>query len=276
VILAEKPKETETAVVKSEAKAPPAPGVTAEETEEESTFWLARAPFSPRALALALRNYFGAWHGKFSFSADSISDTNQHDNVMVEAKLERKWTKDEVSLTGRYDFSAVDNAKATDMVKGNGSYRHDLPRKLFFTYRPSVEWNRNYLIDGAPADYVLLQEEFGVGVNLLDTAAHKVRAGLSENLFDVWQQNVGHHQQPIESVFAEWEAKLPWRITLTDRGVWYYSLAKSDSGWENRFEINKRLTETLTIGVRHEARYNNPDVRSADYRLLRLMMGFDF
>lgn len=282
VILAERPKE-DTAVAAAGTAKPagekpaPAPGVSAAETEEESTFWLARAPFSPRALALALRKYFGAWHGRFSFAADSVTDTAERSSVTLETKLQRKWTRDEVEMTGRYDFGAVDNTKATDVVKAAGSYRHDFPSKLFFTYRPTLEWNRNYFVNNAPADYVLLQEEFGVGVNLIDTPAHKVRAGVAENLFDVWQTNTGeHHGRPIESLFGEWQAKLPWRITLNERAVYYYSLAQNDSGWENRFEINKKLTETLTVGVRHELRYNNPDVRASDYRLLRLMVGFDF
>jgi hypothetical protein len=40
--------------------------------------------------------------------------------------------------------------------------------------------------------------------------------------------------------------------------------------------VAKKLTETLSLGLRHEARYNAPDVRSADYSLLRLFLGFDF
>ena len=256
---------------------PEPPGVTKSEAAAGESVAVAPAPFSPRALALLLGRYFGAWHGRFSFSGDMLSDTSDRETVTIESKLERKWTRDEVQLTGRYDFGSVDDARTTDILKADGSYRHDFPRHLFFTYRPTLEWNRNYFVDYQPADYVLLQQELGMGVNLVNTEAHKVRTGISENIFDVWQisQNQ-HHEQPIESVFGEWEAKLPWRVTLTDRGVYYYSLAKGTSGWENRFEINKKLTETMTVGVRHELRYNDPDLRSSDYHLLRLMLGFDF
>jgi len=44
----------------------------------------------------------------------------------------------------------------------------------------------------------------------------------------------------------------------------------------NKIELDKKFTETLSIGLRHELRHNNPDVRAADYRLLRLIIGFDF
>jgi hypothetical protein len=85
-----------------------------------------------------------------------------------------------------------------------------------------------------------------------------------------------HTSQTVESLFAEFEAKLPWRISLTNRGVWYYSIRTKDEGWENRFEVSKKLTETLTVGVRHETRRNNPDVRAADYERLRMLFGLDF
>jgi len=46
--------------------------------------------------------------------------------------------------------------------------------------------------------------------------------------------------------------------------------------WENRIELNKKLTETLSVAIRHETRRNNPDVRIEDYTLLRLLVGLDF
>jgi hypothetical protein len=41
-------------------------------------------------------------------------------------------------------------------------------------------------------------------------------------------------------------------------------------------ELNKKLTETLSVAIRHETRTNNPDVRIQDYTLLRLLVGLDF
>jgi hypothetical protein len=234
--------------------------------------------FSPLALAEALKEFFGSWHGRFSVSAEMMEDSAVHNSGTVEGQLRRKWERDEVQLSGRYDYSTVDQTvSATDMIKGSGVWRHDFPTRLFGVYRPTLEWNRAYFRDGLPADYVLLQQELGVGVTLLDTDKRKVRVGVSENLFDTWiTPTETHLAQTTESVFAEIEAKLPWRIVVTDRGVWYYSFADQNTGWENRFEISKKLTETVTMGLRHEVRHNNPDVRSADYRRLRLLFGFDF
>jgi hypothetical protein len=245
--------------------------------DDKSAVAVERWPFSPLAMAEGLKNFFGSWHGRFALGAEMLQDGTTHDSSAIDAHLLRKWTRDEVELNGRYDYALVDNLTSTDMIKAAGVWRHDLPHHLFSVYRPTLEWNRAFFRDGVPADYVLLQEEFGAGINLIDTDNRKLRTGLSENLFDTWVTPTKTHSSiNVESAFVEVEAKLPWRIVLTDRGVYYYSLTSHGEGWENRFEINKKLTETLTLGLRQEYRHNNPDVRSADYRRLRLMFGFDF
>ena len=257
----------------------PAPAAVAKEAddEEKPSVTVERFPFSPFALAAALKDFFGPWHGRFSFAAELMQDSSKHQSSTVEGRLQRKWTKDEVQLSSRLDYASVNEATSTDMIKADGSWRHDFPRKLFSVYRPTLEWNRAYFRSGVPADYVLLQQEVGAGINLVSSPTRKFRAGLSENVFDTWVTPTGdHNSQNVESVFSELEAKLPWRITLTDRGVYYYSITDNSDGWENRFEIVKKLTETLTMGLRHEIRHNNPDVRSADYRRLRVLFGFDF
>ena len=237
-------------------------------------------PFSPLALADLLKDFFGSWSGRFTVSAEMMKDSVEHNSGTIEGRVSRKWTKDEVQLSGRYDYATrEESAPSTDMIKGSGVWRHDFPSKLFAVYRPTLEWNRAFYRQGVPADYVLLQQEFGTGVTLLDSENYKIRVGVAENLFDTWvlpMETKAHVSQTVESGFVELEAKLPWRIAVTNRGVWYYSIADQSTGWENRFEISKKLTETLTMGLRHEVRHNNPDVRSADYRRLRLLFGFDF
>ena len=258
----------------------PAPATKAEGVKkaEKADVAVERFPFSPLAMAAALKDFFGAWHGRFTVSAEMMKDSAEHNSGTVDAHLQRKWKRDEVQLSGRYDYATVDQTtSSTDMIKGAGVWRHDFPDKLFSVYRPTLEWNRAYYRLGVPADYVLLQQEVGAGIALFDKETRKIRVGLSENLFDTWvTSNDTHVSQTVESAFAEVEAKLPWRIDVTDRGVWYYSISDQSQGWENRFEITKKLTETLTMGLRHEVRHNNPDVRSADYRRLRLLFGFDF
>ena len=257
---------------------PPASEAGELAAQEDEEAEVDRSPFSPHAMAAALKDFFGDWHGRFSVAAEMMNDSAEHNSATVDARVGQRWAADEVQLTGRWDYATVDeNTPSTDMIKGSGFWRHDFESKLFTAYRPTVEWNRAYYRAGIPQDYVLLQQELGVGVTLVDTEARSIRVGVAENLFDTWILPTDNHvSQTVESVFAEVEARLPWRIVITDRGVYYYSFANETTGWENRFEISKKLTETLTMGLRHEVRYNNPDVRSEDYRRLRLLFGIDF
>ncbi len=225
-----------------------------------------------------MRNFFGPWHGKFAFSDEDYSDTRDDRNtVSTEGHLQRKWKNDEVDLNARYDFSETNGLTTTDLMKADGSWRHDFPDKYFAAYRPTLEWNRDYFVNNLPADYILLQQEIGMGVNIITTPTNQLRAGVSENIFSNWvtatHDYVSHN---VESVFIEASWKLPWRMTLTDRNVYYYSLISGHDGWENKIELDKKLTETLSIGVRDEDRHNNPDLRQANYRLVRFFLGFDF
>ncbi len=237
------------------------------------------ARFSPYALTQAMREFFGPWHGRFSVSSEIVSDTTERNNTMVEAKLQRKWTSDEVEGTIRYDYTKTGELTTKDVIKFAGSWRRDSKTRLFSVYRPSVEYNQAFKNPaGVYTDYVLVQQEIGAGVNVFTTPQRKLRVGLSENLFDVWATRPvrRHTAQTSESAFAEIEWTLPWKLHLTERGVWYYSFANNTDGWENRIELNKKLTETLSVAIRHETRHNNPDVRTQDYTLLRLLIGLDF
>ena len=244
--------------------------------EVEPVGW---ARFSPFALTQAVRNFFGPWRGRISVSTDIVADTTDRNSTLIEARLQRKWTRDEIEGGLRYDFAQTAAVTTKDLIKMGGSWRRDYPRKLFSVYRPSLEFNRAFKTPaGVPADYLLAQQEIGAGLNIYTTPQRKVRAGLSENLFDVWVTAPlsRHTSEASISTFAEVEWLLPWKLRLSERGVWYPPIKTEVDGWENRIELNKKLTETLSVAIRHETRRNNPDVRIQDYTLLRLLVGLDF
>lgn len=257
------------------AGAPPPKPARAREPEEESSIW---SRFSPHLLTSALEDFFGPWHGRFAFATEAVSDTKTRDNTTVEARIHRKWTADDVQVGGRYDFSRTDGVTTTDTVKADSMWRHELPRRIFTQYRPTLEWNRASFHLGQPSDYVLAQQEIGAGINLLNLADRKLRTGVSENLFDVWAivPSATHSSRLVESAFVESEWKLPWRIVVTQRGVWYHASAAQPDGWESRVELNKKLTETLSSAIRQESRHNSPDERVQDYSRLKLLMALDF
>ena len=301
VIKAEKPPEPAARTVRVEAQgiqpAVPAPGaapaakpaaVAATEAEKKAavaaddkadedrvTIW---DRFSPSVLTAHVRNFFGPWHGRVSFSTEVVSEVAERNNSSYEAHLSRKWKADEVQLNARFDYAETDDVTTTDMMKAGGQWRHEFNKQLFALYRPTSEWNRASKVRGVPNDYILLQQELGAGYHVLTKPSRKLRVGLSQNLFDTWNTAPlveGHTSRGVISAFEEAELTLPWRITMSQRAVWYPIRAQKD-GWENRFEVNKKLTETLSMSVRHEIRRNNPDGTAQDYDRLKLLFGFDF
>ena len=258
---------------------PPASAPTPpKEPKPEGWAWL----FSPTAFAKSLKEFFGAWHGKFAVSSEVLTDTAEHKSATALLQLDRKWKTDEVKFNARYDFVETNGTATTDTVKADATYRHDFASRLFLIYQPSLEWNRDFFTTDPvplPADYVLLQQAAGAGINFYDQPDRKLRVGLAEDVFSVWTtppQTRSQNTHTAEALFVEGEMKLPWRVSITERGTFYYSIARQTEGWENRFEIDKKLTETLTMGLQHEVRLNNPGLRVADYRRLKLLFGFDF
>lgn len=261
----------EASIVTAGASVTPLPGGAAATTPPPAT------ADSPYRLTRALRDFFGPWSGRFLGSAQVVSDASERTNFMVETSLTRTWPKDEVNLMNRYDYSETDDVDTTTIFRGNGAWRHTLPKRFFTLYRPSYEWTRLSTLDEIRTDYVLLQQEVGFGVKVVDRDEWKLRVGLAENFFNTWDLvTETRHAVRVESVFLEADLKLPWRIVVTERAVYYYSFDTGGDGWEHQFEVTKKLTDTLSLGLRHEVRYNDPDVRTTDYSLLRLLLGFDF
>lgn len=250
---------------------------TAEPVEADSEAGWSFSDLSPLALARALKNYFGPWHGRLAVSTELVSDTTDRTAISVDANIHRKWAKDEVQITGHYDYGATNKVVTVDNLKGSGLWRHDFSKWKFAQYRPTLEWDRASLLNGLPNNYVLLQQEIGVGFNLLVKPTKKIRAGVSENLFDVWNSapTPNHSSRAVASLFEEVDYALPWRMTLSQRAA-YYPVPGREDGWEDRIELNKKLTETFSVSVRHEIRVNNPDGSAQDYSRLKLLFGLDF
>lgn len=232
---------------------------------------------SPAALALALREFLGPWEGRFALSASVLTNSSENRDLAAELRFLRRWEHDEARVTFNYDLSETNEVTDTDLLKSAGLLRHDFQRPFFVNYRPLAEWNRAFTTSGSDSDYLLVQQEIGLGVNLVNHDDRKIRLGVAENVFDVWTfADDSHTTRDNQSLFTELELRLPWRITLNDRLVWYYSLQSREEGWEHRFDLNKKFTDALSLGVRHELRRNNPDARVEDYTLWRFLIGLDF
>ena len=217
------------------------------------------------------------WTGRLAASTDIVHDSQDRKVFLAEGRVRRQWAKDEVRLEARYEYREENSVKTVDLIKGSGLARHDFSARIFGSYRSLLERDNANSNGFQPFPYVLLQQQLGVGVHILRRDRIKVRAGVAENFFNVWALDSDEKSsEHTESLFFEAEAFLPWRITMTERGVWYYSVDAKDQGWENEFEFSKKLTDSLSVGIRHEFRRNNPDSRVQDYERLRFLIGYDF
>ena len=103
---------------------PPTPSVAAaekvaEKKDEKPAVQVERAPFSPLAMAAALKDFFGSWHGRFAFAAEIMQDSSKHDSSTIEGHLSRKWAKDEINFNGRHDYASTDDTTSTDMINAD-------------------------------------------------------------------------------------------------------------------------------------------------------------
>lgn len=253
---------------------PPVPATDAPATAsaaKRSSWW------TPAALTDNVMGFLGPWKGRLAVALSLSEGSGRGENFGADLSFSRKWATDEVRFETHYTLAATEDVVKTDMLKANGLYRHDFKGPVFVNFRPAFEWNRNHFIDGQPADYVLGQHSLGLGINVLDLPGRKIGLGVAENIFDVWTlEDDQHSTRDAQSVFGEIELQFPWRVSLTGRATWFYNASNGDSGWEDQFEITKKFSDTLSLGLRREARHNNPDPRIADYSLLRLQLGLDF
>ena len=231
------------------------------------------------SLTETIRHIFGQWHGRLSFASSSTINEKEHKSFVVETKLTRKWTRDEVRIDARYDYASDDDDVSRDIFKSDSYWRHELSPRFFTLYSPNIEWDRDYTTDtGLDVDYLLLQQQLGVGINLITRGDQRLRVGVAENLFDLWVLSPirSHTASNTESIFFESELTLPYRIAVTDRGSLFYAFGNGGTGWENQLEISKKLTETLSLGMRHEVRLDTPGIDVSNYTLWRFMVGLDF
>jgi hypothetical protein len=227
--------------------------------------------------AFSSTRWWAPWTGKISVAMELIQDSSDRTTVYLDGRIEREWPKDEVKLESNYEYRKESDNIVTDLLKATGYWRHDLPRNRFLLYRPIVQWNRSFRRDGVHSPYVLLQQDIGAGLTLVDRDDQKLRIGVAETFFDAWvTAHHSHLNTYLESAFIEAEYKLPRDCSLKERGVLFYSFKDGTSGWENTLEINRRITPSITIGLQHQNQRNPSKLNAQEYQRLRLLLGYEF
>lgn len=221
------------------------------------------------------------WHGRLAVDLQWVSDDKDKRDTSLLARTERKWTDDEVRLEVHYDVKRADGKSTEDFIRATAYWRHDLPHRYFVLYTPVVEWDRAFtgLAPFAPvAKYLLTQQQAGFGYSLLDDDPFILRVGVAENWLGLWlyePADVDVHAW-FESAFVEAEFQLPWSVQLREFGQLYAYRGDAGLGWDNTIEFSKKLTDALSLSLRHEYRSNRPSLKGSDYSKLKLLLGFDY
>ncbi|MDR0902722.1 MAG: DUF481 domain-containing protein [Opitutaceae bacterium] len=217
--------------------------------------------------------WWGGWHGSITVSASIINDTADRSIYSINTRVKRTWKHDEVQFEPRYEFRRDDDVTTVDTFRTTAYWRHTFGENWFGEYRATYERRRK----GDRTKQ--LEQQFGTGRYILKSKLYKLNTGLAANYFNTWpmDKRLEETEYSQASVFGEASLTLPWRITVTERGTWYFmGDGSSTTGWQNAFELTKKLSNALSFGIRHEIRRDNPDPRVADYETTRFLLGFNF
>jgi hypothetical protein len=230
-------------------------------------------PASITRLGKGFLKWWAGWHGRIAFSASIIHDTASRSLYTVEVRVKRTWKHDELQLEPRYEFREDNNVTAVDIFRASGYWRHTFGADWFVEYRP------HYQRDRKSSKAEQLEQQFGVGRHILKSKQYRLHTGVAANMFNTWplDRSLPETEYSQESLFSEASLNLPWRVTVTDRGSWYFLGNGSGAmGWQNTFELTKKLTDSLSFSLRHEVRQDNPDPRVSDYENTRFLLGYNF
>lgn len=218
------------------------------------------------------------WEGRFSTSTEILHNTQSEQRIKVDFRLEKRWRDDEFRFKPRYEFKQSDGVTETDVFNADIYYRHDLPHRLFVLYAPQIEEDRDYRVSGLPLDYRLVRQELGGGVRVVEHDKSVLRLGLARNHYGLRLLNYSLDATLWStSLFAEAELDLPFEIDIRNRGEYHrYEETDAVDGWENEFEISKRLIGAVVLSLKHEYRRNAPEIKGEDYSKFVFLVGVDF
>lgn len=222
---------------------------------------------------------FPNWHGSIDLALELRRENNLKTNFYTKGHITRDRPKDFLQLEGSWEYGMENKNTTVDVTKGNAYWRHNLTSKYFAIYAPTLEWNRSYVYQSVPLEYLLTRQQIGIGRTLRKRKNYTIRAGIAENYFRGWlwpsAKNMKGHAF-VESAFFESDVTLPMGLHVVERGNYYYDRTSDERGWEHDLELNKRLDSNLRVGLRNEARQNVPGVPTSNYNLWRIFLGLEF
>ncbi|MCU0792549.1 MAG: DUF481 domain-containing protein [Opitutaceae bacterium] len=218
-----------------------------------------------------------AWRGRLAFATETASAPDSRAAFSAELRLEHETERHEIRLEPRYELRREEDETRDDKLRVNGYARRTLGERWFLLYRPAFELNRASFVRGVAADYWYLAHELGGGREFGPEEDRVVRLGATANLCQIAFYDLDAELDIHGgALFCEAEWLLPASIRLRDLLQFVHYPRFDQSGVTNELELTKKLTDSLSLSLRHKYRRVVPDPRIESYRRLRLLLGYAF
>jgi len=227
-----------------------------------------------------------AWKFKLSGFLDRTFEDGDHKReYFLSLRADRpKQGADEFATHADYEYTRkrgrLDKRKATGFLE----WRHDLGTSDYFTYARSygeydgtnLSTTEAALYGRSRVNYYFVEQQVGLGYRLIASPRFSSSLVGAWNWFYVEVFDLVKGSNDAPSILLENDLQLPWRLEFKQRAEMFYLKTNDRIGWENRFDLTRRLTSRLSITLRHEYRRDYPVVSANRIDRLRLLFGADF
>lgn len=197
-------------------------------------------------------------------------------NIELDGDALWRARRDEVRLALSADYKVVDNEVDNNEQSGSLRWLHELRGPWVSLASLRVE-RSTATLDPLPAfDYLLLQTTLGLGWRQAwSDESHTLVALNAERIRLNLLRLGGHLSTQARSLLIENRLRLSAKVRLENSLV-LYRWRQGDTGVDSSTELSYDLTDSLRVGLRHEARRNAVDLAVGRYSRLSLTTRVSF
>ena len=217
-----------------------------------------------------------SWHADGSVR---VSDSNGDSETEYQLDLGAKWTRgysnNEFTLRGNY--KSRNGKEDTDNQNARLRLQRDTDTRLFWMGDIYLERDKTYLID-RDYDYLLAKLNSGAGLKFDWGKGHVTRLALLYNYAYVTLLNIpisAHADTHGPSVYFSNDLQLFPRLGFAQWGEFYY-WDDGSNGFSNEMEFTYRISESVSLGLRHVYRDSEADLKNNDTNELKVFTRLTF
>ena len=191
-------------------------------------------------------------------------------NIELDGDATWRARRDEVRLALSADYKVVDNSVDNNEQSGSLRWLHDLQGPWVGLASLRLERSTATLDPLPTFDYLMVQATLGLGWRQAwSTDSHTLVALSTEHIsLDLLRRDVRLSTRAT-SLLIENKLRLSAKVRLENSFI-LYRWRQGDTGVDSSTELSYDLTDSLRVGLRHEARRNAVDLSVGRYSRLSL------